>query len=251
MTAHAQPARKSAALTQAQIDFYRDNGYLVLEGRLGAERCDALSAEADAIAEGRYFNMLDLHARSRAFHELLTDPQILALEDELQQARMIPIGSIFFFCKPGNLNEQGSVWHQDNYAAKAPYGSYLVCMVALDAADETNGALRVIPGTHKLGDLPSKPSKNFEKDETGKIVKAYPIGNEVVVPEGYEPVALSYSRGSLVFLHAHLVHGAPPNPSPTRWRRAMYMHYIKDGDPFWPGWNARRQLIERGDRVTG
>jgi len=68
------------------------------------------------------------------------------------------------------------------------------------------------------------------------------------LPQGLEPVTLSYPRGSLVFIHAHLVHGARRNPSPERWRRAMYMHYIKDGDPFWPGWNAKRQLIERGDR---
>lgn len=235
-------------LTAGQTDFYRENGYLVIEGFVPRERCASLADEAHAAAGGHYANMLDLHVRSRSFHDLLVDPEILALADELQQARMIPIGSIFFFCKPGNPLEQGSAWHQDNYAPKSPYGSYLVCSVAFDDADESNGSLQVIPGTHKLGDLPSTPSKNFEKDASGKIVQAYPIGNEVVVPPDYEPMTLSYPRGSLIFLHAHLVHGARRNPSPERWRRAIYMHYIKDGDPFWPGWNAKRSLIERGDR---
>lgn len=235
-------------LSAQQIGFYRDNGYLVIDGFVDLDRCAKLADEADTAADGHYANMLDLHVRSRAFHELLVDRQILELADQLQQARMIPIGSIFFFCKPGNPLEQGSAWHQDNYAPKAPYGSYLVCSVALDDADESNGSLRVIPGTHKLADLPSKPSRNFDKDASGKIVRAYPIGNEVAVPPGFEPIALSYGRGSLIFLHAHLVHGARSNPSAERWRRAMYMHYIKDGDPFWPGWNARRSLIERGDR---
>jgi ectoine hydroxylase-related dioxygenase (phytanoyl-CoA dioxygenase family) len=233
-------------LTPSQVQFYEDSGYLVLERLLAASECDELCAEAERVADGHYANILDLHVRSKAFHRQLADSGILALADQIQRARMIPIGSIFFFCKPGNPLEQGSAWHQDNYAPKAPYGSYLVCAVALDDADAANGALCVVPGTHRLGDLPSKPSKNFEFDATGKIEKAYPIGNEVAIPDGYAPVTLAYPRGSAIFIHAHLIHGADRNPSALRWRRAVYFHYIKDGDPFWPGWNAKRQLIERG-----
>ncbi len=233
-------------LTPSQIEFYRESGYLLVERLIPQSVCDAVCAEAESTAGGHYANMLNLHSRSSAAHALLTDPGLLALADQLQQARMIPIGSIFFFCKPGNPLEQGSAWHQDNYAAKAPFGSYLVCLIALDDADPENGALAVVPGSHKLGELPGKPSKNFDFDSSGKIAKAYPIGNEVAVPAGYQPVTLTYPRGSLILIHAHLIHGADRNPSPGRWRRAYYMHYIKDGDPFWPGWNARRQLIERG-----
>ena len=233
-------------LTAAQIQSYQDSGYLVLERLLSNRECDALCAEAEHAAAGHYSNILDLHFRSKAFGRLLTDSPLLSLADQLQQARMIPIGSIFFFCKPGNPLEQGSAWHQDNYAPKSPYGSYLVCAVALDEADADNGALAVVPGTHKLGDLPSQPSKNFEFDAAGRIAKAYPIGNEVSIPAGFEPVTLAYPRGSAIFLHAHTIHGADRNPSPTRWRRAVYLHYIKDGHPFWPGWNAKRQLLERG-----
>jgi ectoine hydroxylase-related dioxygenase (phytanoyl-CoA dioxygenase family) len=241
----ADATRTAEQMTSRQLEFYAENGYLLVGEFLPAERCDLLVQEADRVAAGHYTNMLNLHDRSQHFHQLLTDKGILALADTIQKARMIPIGSIFFFCKPGNDLESGSVPHQDNYSVKSPPGSYFVCGVALDDADDSNGSLVVYPGTHRLGDLPNEPSKNFEFDETGRITKVYPIGNPVTLPAGYAPLQLKYPRGSLIFLHAHLVHGAPKNPSPTKWRRKMYMHYIKDGDPFWPGWNARRRLIDR------
>src|SRR4029079_7769642 len=136
-----------------------------------ASECDELCAEAERVADGHYANILDLHVRSKAFHRQLADSGILALADQIQRARMIPIGSIFFFCKPGNPLEQGSAWHQDNYAAKAPYRSHPRCLGARDDADPDNGALAVVPGSHKLGELPGKPSKNFDFDPSGKIAK--------------------------------------------------------------------------------
>jgi phytanoyl-CoA hydroxylase len=230
-----------------QVQRYREEGYLVLEEVLSADECQRLSLAADQAAAGHYANILDLHDRSKAFHGLITDPRILRVADTIQGARMIPIGSVFFFCKPGNPLENGAHMHQDNYAPKAPYGSYFVIGVPLDDADEGNGALVVYPRTHELGELPSTPSKNLEFDASGKVIKAYPVGHEVQIPGGYAPHQLRYRRGSLLLLHGHTVHGAPKNPSPDRWRRIVYLHFIKDGDPFWPGWNARRRLIDRPD----
>jgi len=231
--------------TPEQLQFYRENGYLIVEKFLSGEACDTLIAGAAAVANGHYTNLLNLHARTAEFHQLLTHPEILSMADAIQNARMIPIGSIYFFCKPDNPLEQGSHMHQDNYATKAPYGSYFIAAVALDDTDEGNGALIVYPGSHKLGDLPNTPSKNFDRDKSGKITTAYPIGNPVQIPPEYKPLRLKYAKGSLLFLHGHIVHGAPRNPSKTRWRQKIYLHYIKDGDPFWPGWSAKRQIIER------
>ena len=47
-------------------------------------------------------------------------------------------------------------WHQDNCNVHTPNGDdYINVAVAIDSADETNGALIVIPKSHKLGDLPA------------------------------------------------------------------------------------------------
>lgn len=229
-------------------DTYEQNGYLVVKDLFSEEECMNLSFEAHGIANGYYCNILNIHVKSEMFFNLSLNPKIVSIADELGGATMIPIGSILFFCKPGNELEKGSNFHQDNYAAKAPYGSYMSCGVAIDQADAQNGSLVVYPGTHKLGELPNLPNKNFETDEAGNISKAYPIGNIVEIPSGYDPVQLDLPRGSVVFIHGHIIHGAPENPSTLRWRRKVYINYIKDGDPFWPGWNGRRQLIDRNSK---
>ena len=39
----------------------------------------------------------------------------------------------------------------------------MACGIALDNAVEENGALRIYPGTHKLGDLRSNPKKFYNR----------------------------------------------------------------------------------------
>ncbi|MBL4889303.1 MAG: phytanoyl-CoA dioxygenase family protein [Candidatus Lindowbacteria bacterium] len=236
--------RKTHDLFDEQITLYRDQGFLIVPGFLPAHHCDRITDAIDTFVGQDYRNYLNLHDEVSEVGDLLLDRDLLRLLDRLQNHRMIPIGSIFFFCKPGNPLEKGSVMHQDNYAPKSPYGSYLVASIAFDDADASNGALAVCPGTHKFLDLDNVPSKNFEIDDQGNVTRAYSIGNEVQVPGGHEPITLTYKKGDLLLLHAHTVHGAQENTS-DRCRRQIYMHFIKNGDPFWPGWNANRKIIDR------
>ena len=232
------------SIGEAQKQFYQEQGYLLIENVLPKVLTDSLVKEADSITDD-YAAKLDVHKKSDLFFSLLKEEHILAAADELLGARMIPIGSIFFYCKPGNVLDNGAVMHQDNYAPKAPYGAYLVTALALDDCNKENGSLIVVPKSHKLRDLESKPAVNFEYSADGSVAKTYAFGSAVKeIPQGYDQVQLEYPKGSLIFMHAHTVHGTEKNPS-TRWRRKIYMHSIKEGNPFWPGWNAKRQLIER------
>lgn len=233
-------------VTEADIASFWENGFLLVPGVFTKDTCEALKNDADVAAQGIYTVRIDMHHRP-VYNKIHAGPEILSIIDKVEQHRMIPIGSVFFYCKPGNDREAGSVWHQDNYAPKAAMDAYLIAAVPLDDADETNGSLMVMPGTHKLGELPCEPKKNFERDDEGKIVKTYAVGDPCPTPEGYEIKQLQYKAGDLLLLHAHTVHRAEPNPHADRWRRTVYFHYIRDGEPFWPGWNARRQLIERYD----
>lgn len=232
-------------ITQEQIDFYNENGFLLIKGLIDRETIKTLRDEADGVVkDGVYTNRLDMH-KELNFAKLHKNKEILDIIDKVIGHKMIPVGSIFFYCKPNNPLENGSIWHQDNYAPKSLVGSYLVVGVPLDDADAENGSLIVVPKSHKLGDVNHKPSKNFEKDKNGKIINAYPIGDECEVPDGHITLQLEYEAGDLLIMHGHTIHMAHKNTHPTRWRRKIYMHYIKDGHPFWPGWNAKRELIER------
>jgi len=229
-----------------QLQFYKKNGFLHLENVLDMNTVDAMRKDAEAHANGFYTNYLDLH-HVGSFKDTHTGPILCSIADQILEERAIPIGSIFFFCKPGNALEHGSTWHQDNYAGKAKFGAYLNLAVPLDDADEENGSLLVIPGSHLLGDLPCEPKANFSKDDSGRLYCSAPIGNNCAVPEGLPQVQLRYRAGDILVLHAHTVHKADRNQSPDRWRRKMYFVYIKDNESFWPGWTARRSLLNRFD----
>jgi len=43
------------------------------------------------------------------------------------------------------------------------------------------------------------------------------------------------------------VHKADKNEHPNKWRRTMYFVYVNDGSSFWPGWTAKRELLDRYD----
>jgi ectoine hydroxylase-related dioxygenase (phytanoyl-CoA dioxygenase family) len=238
-------------LKEDQLSFYKENGYLVIPNFISSEECKKLEDAAFEYAGDKIHNHLNFHREIDEFRNLILHPQLHDICDQLQDFRMIPIGSIFFFGKPNNRLENGSLPHQDNYAAKAPSGSYFVTALALDDADETNGALTVYPGSHKLGELPFTETKNFEYDNEGNLIANYPIGNEVEIPQGYKKEILNYKKGSLILMHTDTIHSADKNTNNEgRWRKKIYMHFIKEGDPFWPGWNARRQIMDRGPRRT-
>ena len=160
--------QKGIELSQEQIDFYYENGYSHLKKVFTEEQCQLLISEADDYANGHFTNYLHMH-KSGLFQEVHTGKNLCDIGDKVLGKRVIPVGSIFFFCKPNNPLENGSTWHQDNYASRAPMNAYLNLALSLDDADETNGALMVVPGSHKLGDLPCNPKPNFSYDENGRM----------------------------------------------------------------------------------
>lgn len=233
-------------LTEEQLNFYHANGYLHIKNIFSHAQCDELVSEAHKFAGDHITNYLDIHKLPK-FQEVHTGKIMCEIGDQILGDRAIPVGSIFFFCKPNNPLENGSTWHQDNYAGKAPFGSYLNISLALDDADKSNGSLMVMPGSHKLGDLPCNPKANFAYDDQGKMYCASPIGNDCEIPDNMPIVQLEYKKGDVIILHGHLVHKAEKNMHPSRWRRVMYFVYVKDGSPFWPGWTAKRELLKRFD----
>jgi len=179
--------------------------------------------------------------------------------DAICNGRAIPLASTTFFCKPGNDRELGSIWHQDNYAPMAPNGNnYLNLAIIIDDADSTNGSLIVVPKSHKLGMLTFEPSSNFTADKDGHLVQSAPIGDahqlsEYTDSQGNQlsddlPIhQLKYKSGDVLVISGLLLHKAHKNVHPTRWRRTVYAVYIRELEPFWPGWRAQRQLLSRYD----
>ena len=237
----------SYTLTNSQLNFYHENGYLHLKGVWSKDEVDILRRDADEYADGLFTNKLNAH-KYKSLQQTHTGKKMCDIGDTILNGRAVPIGSILFYCKPNNHQEYGSTWHQDNYAGKAPDGNnYLNLAVSIDDADELNGALKVVPGSHKLGDLPCNPKPNFSYDEQGRRYNSAPIGNNCELPQNLPVLQLEYEAGDVLVVHSQLVHKADKNPHPTLWRRTIYLVYINDDTPFWPGWTAKRELLDRYD----
>ncbi len=230
--------------------FYNKNGYVVFRSVLTEKECDVYIKESHRVCKKNLTVTSNIYRKSKKFENLLRHKKILSLADSLLKWRVIPIGDIFFFGKSKSKKENGSVPHQDNYAQRAEYGAFMACGVYFDEALEDNGALRVFPGSHKLGEIKSNPKPNWVYSKSGKILRANPIGNNTIIPKKFKnkEKIVELGRGDVLFFHAHLIHYAKKNNSNTKkYRRACYLKYIKNGYAFWPGWTERRVLIDRND----
>ncbi len=93
-------------------------------------------------------------------------------------------------------------------------------MIALDDADEENGCLRVIRGSHKEGLLPGT------RDDT----RLGPLFTDPQYFDLQRQLPAVMSAGSFLFFSPHIVHGSEPNRSGAA-RRAMVLTYQPAGNP--------------------
>lgn len=105
-------------------------------------------------------------------------------------------------------------WHQDywSYLSRQPS---LTTWLALDEATVENGALQIIPGSHKLGHLNPANKSGFL---TKSMVDRYCRDQEAMY--------LQLSAGDAVILHNGLIHSSDAN-STTRRRRALSVCYME------------------------
>lgn len=98
--------------------------------------------------------------------------------------------------------------------------------MCVDDADEDNGGLMFVPGSHRNDVLchgDSDPSISFSK-------------NTVPIPEGLARVQSKLKAGDVVFFHGSMVHGSMPNQSNDRFRRSFICHYIPRESKEVAGW---------------
>src|SRR5579884_127454 len=229
-------------LTEQQIQSYRENGFLVVEGFLNDEElahwrrvteeavaqrleasagknfAQALTNQADPDAYyaqvfTQCIKLADTHAGMRA---LMFDPRLGRMAATLAGVDGIRIWHDQALFKPPFGNP--TAWHLDN-----PYWSFssrdaISIWVALDDATLGNGCMWYIPGSHKTATFQNVGiGQNL-----GDLFKVYPRWREI------EPVACPCPAGSAAFHNGLTAHGAGANMT-NRPRRAMTYASIPDG----------------------
>jgi ectoine hydroxylase-related dioxygenase (phytanoyl-CoA dioxygenase family) len=209
-------------LTQNQIDFFRENGYLLVKGVLSRDEAAAYRAEAHALIE-RLAAGFDLEAtwgaardtsaaaqKTQIFHchnvqfysagltRLITDPRFVDAAADLMGTPNVQLHHDKLFIKPP---ENGSPFpmHQD-----APYfphdrHSMVAGVIHFDDAPLEKGCIRVVPGSHKLGILDHKSEGGWHLP-----FEQYPIDSSIPCPA---------EAGDVLFFSYLTIHGSGINVS--------------------------------------
>ncbi len=251
-------------LTDAQLEFFRENGYLPGVRILTDAQIESLRRELDQLMDpaspGRdlfheyhsnestdpnrvVFHALGAWRAAPGFHDLLWNPAFLVPASQLLG------GPVRFwhdqlFCKPAR---HGGVvaWHQDySYWTRTTPLAHLTCWIGLDDSTRENGCLNYVPGSHKWPDLP-KPVLTGEMDG---IRNSLPTE----LQDKFNPVAVELKKGESSFHHARTMHGSGANDTPKP-RRATVINVFRDGvmsnadEPLLAG----VPVIPRGQKMGG
>lgn len=219
--------------SQQHIDDYRRRGYSLVPGLFSPEEVAGLAEHymrlraagsypgdfggVDPTSEDplkRYPRMIHMHRWDEASLRWLLDPRLNECMTAFLGREPYAVQTMLYFKPPG---ARGQALHQDQFYLCARPGNCLAAWLALDDADEENGCLQVVPGSHDL------PVLCTERADTALSFTDV----TVPVPEGMPAETVRMRAGDVLFFNGSLIHGSGPNRSATRFRRALIGHYIE------------------------
>jgi non-heme Fe2+,alpha-ketoglutarate-dependent halogenase len=221
LTASGQAEEMMKMLTEAVIRQYQDDGYYApirvmprAEADALRARLEAFEAGAGAVLAGKLRHKT--HLLFTWLNDLVRHPGILDAVEDVIGPNILCWGSSFFIKEPRN---PGFVsWHQDSTYWGLDPADVVTAWVALSDSTAANGAMRVIPGTHKLDQVPHH--------DTFRPENLLSRGQEIMVDvDDRQAAMLELSAGEMSLHHVRLIHGSDPNPSPQR-RIGFAIRYI-------------------------
>ena len=240
-------------LSDKEIDFYRENGFLVIDDFLtGVELASWREAVDESVVEhvrqeapnnqkeeGYYKHVfiqcVNIWKTSEKIKRMATDPRVGKLATDLAGSSGVHLYHDHALIKEPWGNPTN--FHIDN-----PYDPYdsrqaIMLWVALDDATVQNGCMYILPGTHQKSHF--TVTGILEQEGVGGLFDEYPDWVEI------EPYVAEVKAGDAVFVSGMIAHAAGPNMTP-RSRRAYAMLFMPEGATF----NGRRsglpyELVEK------
>ena len=143
----------TAGLTDEQVAYFRTFGYIVMKQVFTADELETIRAEFDFMLEDQYgSNSYDgsrrhwtmmMDEETPFFASMLEDPRLLTVARQLYGDDVLGVGT------DANRYTGDTGWHRDTRNVNQ-YGVKFAFY--LQPVEAETGALRVIPGTHRLPD---------------------------------------------------------------------------------------------------
>ena len=217
-------------LSEAEKQAYARDGQLTPAWRLGENRLAALRGSLDATLAATVGQRPDFiplpHVapsdadpatveRARGFFEFFSAAEMLDLVEDVIGPDII-LWTAALFCKPATTG-LAVPWHQDGQYWPIRPRATVTVWIALDDVDSGNGCMRVVPGSHRLGNLHHGVSSRDD------LVLNNVLDDDRVDLESARDVVLAAGQ---VSLHdVDIVHGSAPNTSGRR-RAGLAVRYM-------------------------
>ncbi len=219
--------------------FYDEQGYLVMENAFSPTEVATLLAETVEICRGRrgaiqgstpmpdattddevLRNLLCVH-----FPHKFSTPTLATLFNAATHKVLTSVVGPNVKCMQSMLfikasGKPGQAWHQDEDYIPTRDRSLIGGWIALDRATIENGALWVIPGSHKPGILWDQEWHGDRRFDCSEESRHFPYDESDAIPVEVE-------AGSVVFFNGYLLHRSLPNRAPEgTYRRSLVNHFM-------------------------
>jgi len=246
-------------ITEEQVNFFIENGYLVVPDLMTAEEIEELRNDAAFIARGGYpcesleslppyvsddevlRSILCIHQPhyvSPVMLKYVKHPLICGILSQVVAAHMphwdgsVKCMQSMLFVKPPGF--QGQAWHQDEIYIPTRDRSLCGAWIAMDDATIENGCLWIIPGSHRSGYL--YPQRQHENpDEFDFAPESYGFDESLEIP-------VEVKAGTLVFFNGYLLHRSRKNRGQV-YRRVLVNHYCN-------AWSRLPWSLQEGESVA-
>lgn len=206
-------------LVDGRLDQLRDEGWTVVPSVFSSTECEVILEHIEAAAfrldlgrpeDGQMVYRPMLHLADPFLQQVATDPRWAGIVVPAVGPDVRLYWEQCVAKPPGAGTELP--WHQDNGYTPLDPEEYLTCWLALDDADEANGAMQLLPGSHRWGTVPHRDDKaknpyfrvGYDGDDAG-----------VLVP---------LRRGDVLVFSSLAMHRSGPNRS-DRDRRAWIIQF--------------------------
>lgn len=226
-------------MTDAAVDFFREQGYLIVENALSSDEVDQLRQDTTDICRGKYGN----YRGWQGPHDGQSDRDVLRqylcihfphkfspiMRQNLEQPAMLEVltsvigpdvkcmQSMLFIKSAG---KPGQAWHQDEDYIPTRDRSLTGGWIAVDDATVDNGCLWILPGSHRAGVLYPQARQSDRRFDCAQESTRFPYDDQDAVP-------VEVKAGSIVFFNGYLLHRSLPNQAAAgTFRRVLVNHYM-------------------------
>jgi len=208
-------------LSAAEVEAYQRDGFyfpvrVMPESEAATYRgkLEAYEAEHQPIMKTALRNKP--HLIFTWINQLIRDPRILDVVEDILGPDILAWGTNFFIKDPHD--EAYISWHQDSTYWGLSHPDVVTAWIALSDVTPENGAMRMLPGSHLLDQLPHVDT--FA--EHNLLTRGQEVQVEV---DESKTIDVPLKPGEMSLHHVRIVHGSNPNPTDTR-RIGLAIRYV-------------------------